>query len=803
MLKNYIKIALRHLGRHRSYTVINVAGLAIGIATCLLILLYVQEEVHYDRFHDKADRIYRIVHDRALSGSEEHLATVPLALGPALRQDFPEVAGVVRLLRDEPPVIAYRDRQFTEENIFYADPALFEVFSFRFRSGSPETALADPNGIVLTETMARQYFGDEDPVGEVLTYTNWGNEYAYAVSAVLEDVPAASHVHFDALVPFESPQNLWHLMHGQDWNYSGSWTYVLLAGAQAAPAFEAKLAGFVERHVPEVLRTGTTLRLQPLLDIHLHSRLAGEIEANGSPLYVYVFAAVALLVLLIACINFMNLATARSAQRAREVSLRKVLGAPWSHLIRQFLGEALLLSFLAVGLAVVLVALVLPAFNGFTGKTLSLGQPGMAFMPAVLVGIGLVVGFVSGSYPAFFLSAFEPAAVLKGATAGLPHAAPLRKALVVFQFVISILLLVGMGVIVQQLDFMRTKDLGFDQEEVVFIRRRAGQNIEAFKTKLLAHPKVERAVGARAVPGSVNAAPITFNLFRAEGMEAHERKQMPATSVGYGYLDLFGLNLVAGRDFSPDIPTDSAEALILNETAVRELGWQGGALGKTIDAFDMLGNFDGTGRVVGVVKDYHFESLHHPVKPLVLSTNGRGYYGNVVLRLAAGSGPDVLDFIAQTWHDVVPEAPLELFFLNADLQRLYRQERQVQRIMGYFTGLALFIGCLGLFGLAAFTVEQRTREIGVRKVLGASVAGLVALLSKDFLKLVALAYLLAVPVAYLAMERWLEGFAYRVEVSWLLFAGAGVAAVGIALLTVSYQAVRAALADPVQALRYE
>ncbi len=792
MLKNYLKIALRNLRKHRGYTVINVAGLGVGLASCVLILLFVQDERSYDRFHANADRIVRVaLDDIDANGNVSRFARVGAPWGPALVQDFPEVEKSVRFRYVGSVLFRQDDVQVYEANGLYTDPAVFDVFTLPFIHGNPETALAEPDGLVLTETMAEKYFGDDDPLGKTLTI----EDTDVTITGVVEDVPANSHFSFDFLRPFAV-----HAAARPDWmdnwgryNYH---VYLLLRDAAAAEALQDKLPAFLPRHVDEVTAATTKVVLQPLTRIHLHSRRSREFEANGSMATVYILSAIALFILLIACINFMNLATARSASRAKEVGLRKVVGAHRHQLIGQFLGEAILVSFLALVAGLALVELFLPAFNTLTGKTLSTYYAQDAGLVLALLTLGLVVGGLSGSYPAFFLSAFRPASVLKGDLPTGTHAARLRKILVIAQFTISIVLLIGVGVVFEQLGFIQNKNLGFNKEQVVMIPMRDSnvqQNYIAMKEAFLQHPNVLKAAASS---GTLGGGDWGISI-RAEGAPDEETLSTRMLCIDYQYLETMEMDLVAGRKLSEAFPSDAEDAFLINEALAQQLGWDD-PLSRRLQ----VGGDWRKGAIVGIVKDFNFRSLHEAVDPMVMFFAPENMLVFSV-RIRSENAGSTLDHLRATWQQFAPDRPFVYSFLDESFARQYEADEQFGEVFSYFALLAVVIACLGLFGLASFTAEQRTKEIGIRKVLGASVAGIVLLLSKDFARLVGIALVLAAPLAYLAMTRWLENFAYRIEISWRIFLIAGSLALATAVLTVSYQAIRAALADPVKALRYE
>jgi putative ABC transport system permease protein len=658
--------------------------------------------------------------------------------------------------------------------------------------------------VVITQEMARKYFGDEDPMGKVLRY---GDDRELKVTGILGEIPQNSHFRFDFLSSMKAANALFTRIALENWNENSVHTYLLLPPGVSPAEIERRFLDFIRKHTPS-WRQGAKHFLQPLADIHLHSHTGGEIEPNGDIVYIYAFSAIAVFILLIACINFMNLSTARSARRAREVGLRKVVGADRSQLVRQFLGESVFLSFLALLLAVAFVELSLPAFNGFVGKALDMDYGGNLTAVLGLLGIALFAGVIAGSYPAFFMSAFEPVKVLKGTIRGGPKGAGFRRVLVAFQFAISIFLIVVTGIIYGQLKHCRDIKLGYDKEHVVVISGIPDplrQKYEAFKQELLQNPHVVSAAGTSRIPSGSLGSNIST---RAEGFPEGESPSMQTVWVGYDFFETLRMPFVAGRSFSKAIPSDEKAAFVLNEAAARALGWTPeDATGKRFGSQFIEDWQRGQwvwkdGRVIGVVKDVYFESLRERIVPMVFFIQPN-MAGNFLIRVRPDEIQGTLRFLRQKWQEFNPNRPFEYSFLDERFDQLYRAEERQGQIFGTFALLAIFVACLGLFGLASFTAEQRTKEIGVRKVLGASVANIVALLSKEFLLLVGVANLIAWPVAYYAMSRWLQDFAYRIELGPGTFVLGGAVALAIALLTVSYQAIKAAQANPVEALRYE
>ncbi len=806
MFFNYLKIAFRNLIRHKVYTGINLLGLSIGMTACILMLLFVREEISYDKFHSKADNIIRVVDTWTSTDNVEHLATSPFPVGRVLQVENPEVIrSVVRFYRPtswgNDLVLSVGTQSYAEKDFLFSDSTFFEIFSFDFLQGD-QAALKTPNQVVITAKTAKKYFGEENPLGQQIRFNN---QLDLTVGAVLKDIPANSHIKFDFITSLATLRNWW----GGDgyennWVWQSAWTYLLLEDPSGNAAIAAQLPDFVNRHFPESVREGSSLELQALTDIHLHSQRYLEVAANGNIVYVYIFSAIAILILLIACINFMNLATARSASRAKEVGMRKVLGAYRSTLIGQFLGESILLSMCALILTIAMIELSLPLFNSLTGKSLAVFYLQDWQIVSGMLFIGMFVGVIAGSYPAFFLSGFRPILVLKGIVSGNPNPAKgkssLRWVLVVSQFTVSLLLLISINVIYNQLDYLKNKDLGINKEQVVFIDMfgDALNNYEPMKNALLNHPGIQAVsrIGG-SVPGTSDGI---ANAYVPEGMSADKPMWIGMLTASHDIEAVLDLEFVSGRTFSKDFPTDSEEAFLINEAAAKEFGWDASsALGKKLDRVRTNGSIRQSGKVVGVVKDFHYQSLHESLKALVIRFGGH----RMAVRLNAGNVNAGMAHIRETWGQFITAWPLSFQFLDKNLERLYRSEESLSLIIQYFTLLAIFIACLGLFGLASFTTENRTKEIGVRKVLGASVPGLILLISREFTRLVFIAFLIAAPLGYWVMNKWLGNFAYRIDIGAWVFLSAGALALGIALLTISYQAIKVALSNPVDALRYE
>jgi putative ABC transport system permease protein len=804
MLQNYLKIAYRNLLRHKGYTFLNIAGLAVGLACCLLIAAYVRDELSFDRYHEHANRIYRVLHASRSADSPESLSPLTpeeyqvwgnAPVGAALLADFPEVEKVVQFSGPLNVLVQHGEKRFQEENLFFMDSTVFDVFSWKLLSGNPPKALVAPFSIVLTRSTAQKYFGDRNPIGQILTLENIRQ---YTVTGVMEDVPPNSHFTFDGLLSMSSLRarrpNIF-----EEWGYVDFYTYFLLAEGADISSLQAKVPEFLKRHNPN---KGYTLSFEPMTDAYLHSQAARQPGVTGSLANIYIFSLVAGFILLIACINFMNLSTARSLERAKEVGVRKVIGAHRSGLVYQFLAESILLTFLAAVLALLLAELALPALQELSGKVLASGVLLSWEVVLIFLGAAVVIGVLAGSYPAWVLSRFRPVQVLKGVFRSSSGGIALRKALVVFQFSLSMALIAGTVVVYSQLEHLRSKNLGFRQDQMVVINfggeRTIQQNIETVKSTLLNHPAVLSAAASRAVPGDFIPNADT----EVQSPRGEMQRQSPFLyEIDFDFIPHFGMEMAAGRAYSRDFPADTAQSLVINEAAARLYGFANPeeAVGQK---FDQWGR---QGAIIGVVKDFNFKSLHHRVEPLALrlATLSEGNLNRLTLRVHSDELPATLAELEQIWRQLAPQRPFLYSFLDESFNRQYQADLRFGQVFSVFAGLAILIACLGLFGLATYTAEQRTKEIGIRKVLGASVLSIVALLSKDFTKLVLLSILIATPASWYAMDRWLEGYPYRVEIGLGIFVLAGLVAIVIALATVSWQSVKAALANPVKSLRSE
>ena len=805
MLKNYFTIAIRNIVRHKGYTFINILGLATGIICCLLILVYVQDEISYDRYHEKSDQIYRIINAGVIRGNQIEMPLVSGPWGPAMVEEFPEVLEAVRI---KPPdsrwVIEYGEKKFPEKGLYFVDPTFFEIFDVEMVAGDPETALDAPYSIIITEEMAEKYFGQEDPLGKIIIGDNWIN---LNITGIMRKHPPSTHMEYDFLVNFETlnramePVNN-RLLYGdlsRNWQNFRIYTYLLLDANADPEAVEGKMRTLIEERLGKILRTaGVELNpyLQKLTDIHLKSNLEGELGPTGDESYIYIFSAVAVFILLIACINFMNLSTARSENRAKEVGIRKVVGADRFQLIKQFLGESTIFTLFASVIAGIAVIFLLTPFNAIAEKSISASSFISVQTGLLLIGIVIVVGAVSGSYPAFLLSAFKPAEVLsgkkhKGASGGL-----LRKILVVVQFSISVFLLIGLSVIYSQMGYIKNRPLGYDKENIIAVPLSdpaPRSTYDSYKTALLSNSRVMSVSAASTLPGGL----FGIGLLRPVGRPPNENLTVQIMNVDYDFIETFGMQLLEGRDFSREFTTDLNRALLLNEEAVRQFGFDSGLDKRlTPGGQNVL-------PVIGVVKDYYFKSLHQNIEPFAMILAAEQGFNWVFIKTTSASISSVVQFAEQEWSRTNPGHPFEYSFVDSHNDMMYQSEMKLSRLFSIFTGIAIYIACLGLFGLASFTAVQRTKEIGIRKVLGASVGGIVVILSKEYVKWIVLANIIAWPLAYYFMHRWLEGFAYHTSLSILAFLASGILALIIALLTVSFQTIKTARSDPVDSLRYE
>ncbi len=815
MIKNYLKIALRSLIKQRVYTTINILGLSVGIASCLLITMFVVDEFSYDKFHANADLLYKIRLERKYPNHITNYAILPHSYADVIQQDFPEVATTVKMGGPNNSIVSYTNeklerKQFEEEFIMAADSNFFEVFSIKLLKGEPNKVLSKLSDIVLTDETAKRYFGAEDPVGKTMRIFNQD----FTVTGVCENVPDNSHMKFDFLGKWSDEV---FAGRGNESNFVtfSAHVYVLLKPGADPAALEAKFPKMVDTYASAQIerdlgkswedykREGNGYRysLQPLTSIHLDPlNTEAKMRPGGNLNYVYFLMCIAVLILVIACINFMNLATARSAERAREVGVRKTMGSLKGQLVSQFLVESIVLSLLATFLAVGLAQIALSAFNDLAGKRLEITYSPL-FLGG-LAGVALVVGFLAGSYPAFALSSIQPITIMKGNFSASSKGSWLRNGLVVFQFFISIILIVGTLVVMEQMEFMQNKSLGYDKEQVIVVER-------AFllqdKTQTFID-ELKRLQGVQHVGGSFSLLGRQQDFFGAQFIPEGSSEILTTKSMGINdeFAEAIGFEFVQGHGYSRE--TNDSLSIILNETAVKTMEITD-PIGKKLVQIQRTpnGNVEVPYTIIGVIKDFNFQTLRDPITPLTIQNTESfgGGVGYVFVRVEAGALNKVITSTENTWKQMIPEAPFKFLFLDEDLKAHYEAERRAGQVFGIFAGLAIIIACVGLFGLSAYTASLRTKEIGVRKVLGASVGSVVLLLSKDFSRLIVLAFILSVPISWYVMDRWLDGFAYRIDVGVGVFLFAGFAALLISWITVSYQSIKAAIVNPIKSLRSE
>ncbi len=803
MIKNYIKTTFRSFAARRTYSLINIFGLAIGIAGFLIIYLFIFDELSYDRHHSEAKNIYRLVNVYDFDGVGENSASAPFPVAFTLKNEYPAmINNIVRLFNFQAPrsFVEYEENKFNEKYFFYADSTFFDIFDHTFIKGNPETALDENGAVVITESTARKYFGNEDPMGKTIRFET---SLHLHVTGVVEDVPSQSHFRFDFIGSMSTLRSQFGGRLPQTWVWNPCWTYMVLADNVDPADLEAKFPEFIQKYFYNAEKDNISMYLQPLLDIHLKSKLDYEIAPNNNITSIYILSAIAIFLLVIAIINYMNLATATSAGRAKEIGIKKVSGAFRIQLVRQFLSESIIMSFVALIIALILAEFFIPVFNDFTGKDISLYT---LFEPQniiLIIVLGIVIGVLSGLYPAFYLSRFNPIVVLKsslkhGAKSGLP-----RKILVVLQFSISITLIIGTLIINDQLNYMKNADLGFDKENIIVlpINRSPIANIyPTFRKELLNNAGI---LSVTAMDDIFGASHNTHE-FRPEGFPDDQWQFYPALVVKYDFLKTFDIKLVAGRDYNEANKTDPMYGILINEAMVKHMGWNNPqeALGKKFKSYK------GDERVIGVFKNFHPTSLHEASGPFVL--NMKEFPGEVMwflkymaVRVQPGSEKNALMFIEKMWDKTSPDRPFEYFFLEDELAELYDDEKNLSKLSLMFTVIVIFIAALGLVGLASFLAEQKTKEIGLRKVLGASVFSIIKNISKEFIWLIMLASIFAWILAYLVMSDWLDHFSYQTPINWMIFIFASLIAMGLALLITSFRALIASRADPVTTLKYE
>jgi len=811
MLRNYLKIAYRNITRHKSYSFINVLGLSIGITCCILIMLYVKSELSYDKYLPNSKRIYRVASNHLFHGNPFHAAITPAPLASALSNDFPEVEIATRLRNGGSIVFRKGESAIKEPSFAFADSTFFNVFQFKILEGNPGTALVKPNSIVLSESTAKKFFGNESAIGKTLI-TSDGDELL--ITAVMEDILPNTHFQIPLFISMSS----FSRANNDNWHSNNFHTYFLLREGSDAKSFEGKLRGLVEKYFDKQFQeSGSSLEeaeasgskanfeLQPLNSIHLHSDLIAELGSNGDILYIYIFSSIAIFILLIACFNFMNMSTARSSRRAKEVGVRKVLGSYRSHLIRQFLAESILLSVVACLMALGMTWLSLPYFNDLALKDIRLPITDPSFI-LIMVLLSILIGVVAGFYPSLFLSAFKPSSVLKGATKSGSRTAGIRSILVVFQFVISVVLILGTLVIYKQLNFIQSKKLGFEKDHILVVRNAylLDKQLQSFKNELLSESIITSASLSSYLPVGGSRGDNTY--FPKGNMEIDRGVNMQVWYVDDDYIHTFGMEMVLGRNFSQDFPSD-ASAYIINERAAEAFGFDN-PLGKIITEYywdPKTGSMNTDSlihhEIIGVVRNFHFSSLRNTIGPLSLRLGNSA--GSLSLKFNSSNTSQLIDMVKRKWEAMAPGQPFEFYFADEQFNRLYSSEQRMGKIFGTFATLAIFVACLGLFALSAYTSEQRTKEIGVRKVLGASVSSIIILLSKEFGRLVAIAFVIAIPIAWYGMSTWLNQFAYKTAAGITTYFLAGIIALFVAFVAMSFQSIRAARTNPVDSLRSE
>ena len=803
MLRNYLTVAIRSILKDKFYSLINVFGLTLGIASCIFIAIYIHDELSYDRFNTKAERIYRINEFIQTEGSGERSSSVPFPVGPTLEEEYENlIENQVRFFDFQSPtlLISNRDdaeKEFNEPHVLFVDSTFFQIFDYDVIKGDKAKALQEPNSVLITEDAAKRYFGQEDPIGKFLRIEG---RQELMVTAVMATPPRNAHFQFEFLVSFSTLKNFFGGRYPQNWYWNPCWTYILLKEGANPNEIAQNFPAFIEKYFPEFIRADTKMSLQPLTDIHLKSDLEFELEANSSEQNIYVFSIIGVVILFIACMNFMNLSTARSAKRAKEVGLRKTLGGERQQLIFQFLFESLIISLLAIILAVGLSAAGLSSFNSLAEKSIGYDiflHPIILFS---LITIFIIVGIGSGIYPALVLSSFIPAKVLKDSQAKGGRGAVLRKVLVVVQFSLSIIMIISTVIAINQLDFLRKSDTGFNAEQILYVsalRTPMNRAYPGFKKELEQREDVVSMTGVLDVVGSKHQG----DNYRFEGMD--KGKLFSVIWVGHDFFKTFDLDILEGRAYDETKTTDDSLALIINEAMVKQMGWKmDEAVGKPFD----YGQYHG--EIVGVVEDFNFVSKHKTIEPLVIQLRSLPRHFNFELKYIAikMNTQDLRGTVAaieQKWKELAPGRPFDYFFLDNELDQLYKDEEKLGKVAGIFSVLAVVVACLGLFALASFIAEERKKEIGIRKVMGGSVGQIVLLLSADFSKLIAIAFIISCPIAWYAVNNWLNSFAFRVDINWGIFVLVGLATFAIALLTTSYRALQAAFSNPIKTLRHE
>jgi putative ABC transport system permease protein len=810
MFRNFILTTLRSLVKDRYYSAINILGLAAGLTVTILIILFIYDELTYDKYHELHERIYRLESDFTLDNKNHKFAATQIPLGPTLKDEYPEIIEYARCAPVGTLYFVDEDREFQEDSIWFADSTFFRLFTHPFIHGDPNTGLTRPNTMVITESFASRYFGRKNPVGKSLTDID---NNIYEITGVIKNLPGNSHMKFNGLISSATLAERIGLEQFNDrsagsfWNI-GIFTYVLLAENGSMQDVLDKFPGFYDKYMKEIgdqIKGGFSLMATPLADIHLNPVDLEYDQPKGNRSYVYIFLFAALFILVIASINYMNMATARAARRSREVGMRKVSGSSRAMLIRQFLGESVIIALISYILSLILVTLLLPVFNDLSGKSLHFGLGSMKEVALAGLLITLVVGVVSGLYPAFYLSRFNPLVVLKGLATGGSGGGSFRKALVLVQFTISVVMIIGTLVVSGQLKFMKTSDLGFDKDNILVMTVRdttLQRSFESFREEIMTHPEILGAAQSNSNPGS-NVG-IVVQRIEGDGGALHD-KAVNLYGIDYHYVDLMGIEIIQGRNYDRSMGTDISKAFIINEVAANEFGWGEDALGKRWQfGIQLDGPPQRDGEVIGVFKDFHYASLHNKIEPIVLILQDNPLRLPLFnIRTTGHNTEEVIEFIDEKRKEFGDRYPFDYHFLSENLDEYYREEAVIGKIFGYFTILTVFIASLGLLGLSAFMAQRRTREIGIRKVMGSSVNGIVCLFIREFSIWVIISNLIAWPLAWFGMDKWLQNFQYRIDMTIWIFVLAFGLSLAIALITVSWQSVRAAVTNPADSLRYE
>lgn len=794
MLKNYFKVAIRNFYRNKENSVINLFGLSVALLCCIVIFLFAQKELNFDTFHDHADQIYRLTLQEINRPGARHFATTSPPMGPALVESFPEIERAVRLRFPDSNILSYENQQFYEYNVAYADSTLLSIFNFPLSIGNPKTALRDINSVIITQPMAQKYFGNENPLGKSLLLDN---HIPLTVTGVFKEIPENTHMNFDFIISFDTfevprgyPVTL------ESWGWVSFYTYVKLADRTKPEELTPRFADFLTTNMGEEVGSNRILHLQPLDDIYLSSDLrnASEDMLVGNWAYILGLSAIAFFLLIIAGFNYMNLSTAQAIRRNKEVGVRKTLGAGRKALIWQFIFESVLLTFISTGIALLFLEPVLQAASSFLGLELNLTPGDYIYLIPLFFGMAVILGVLAGFYPSFIISKFQPSKALKGVTEKSTSVFSIRKVLVVGQFVIAIVLICGSLIIRNQIQFIQTKDLGFNEEQVVVLHMNGEELTRRFPTikqELIQSANVISAsLGAGLLDGRNGTVPIFPPGDDPEGYP------MNIYGVHFDYFETMDINIVEGRSFNQSFSTDSADGIVINQSAAKAFGWEN-PIGKELRVGDIM-----DGYVIGVAEDFHFASLHRQIQPLVMyipPTNME----KIFVRISPGNLSQTVASLQESWNSIVPDFPFSFVFLDEHLNQLYETDQRFLRLLTVFTFLTILIACMGLYGLISYTIQQRSKEIGVRKVLGAKVSQITWLLSSEFTTMVGIAFLISIPICYYAIQNWLQEFAYRIPIPWWAFLLAGFISLTIAVGTISYQAIKAAMADPVKSLRSE